>query len=71
MQIVISKEIKVNGYNAFENWMFTEDWNGRHATHYVNNRKGTYYKKLSSVFFETKEDGNEFYLRKIKEGFKR
>ena len=67
--IILSRKIKSNGYTAYENWMFDTYRNEPIARHYINNKKGTYYQKLGTRFFETKEEGNEFYKKKLAEGF--
>ena len=70
--IIISRKIKSNGYCAYENWMFNTYWNGEpYAKHYINNTKGTYFQNLGARWFETKEEGNEFFKKKLAEGFER
>ena len=71
--MIITKKIKSNGYTAYEHWDFhkTIGSNRMVAIHYINNRKGTFYQKLGDVWFETKDEGNNFFLKKLEEGFER
>ena len=67
---IISKQRLSNGYTIYDNYLFDTDYAGRrHASHYYNNKRGTYFRRLNTVWFETSEDGNRFYLEKLKEGF--
>lgn len=71
MTIIISKKIKSNGYTAYENWMFHKTIGGNEpcASHYINNRKGTFYQKLGTIFFNNGEEGNEKFKELRSKGF--